>query len=119
LDGNSGLTGDAGLIEIGSTPDAQAEGGGLKEIEIASSVGQGRLDPLDAKIHPRRKPEDAKFEDRRGFIIDPTVDADSGQPEEAKTDRREIEIRGNPEGRQSATLNDRRFRETWRIGQSA
>jgi hypothetical protein len=41
------------------------------------------LDPLDAKIHPRRKPEDAKFEDSRGFIIDPTIDAESGQPEEA------------------------------------
>jgi len=41
------------------------------------------LDPLDTKIHPRRKPEDAKFEYSRGFIIDPTVDAESGQPEEA------------------------------------
>jgi len=38
---------------------------------------------MDAKIHPRRKPEDAKFEDSRGFIIDPIVDAESGQPEEA------------------------------------
>ena len=80
MDGNSGLTGDAGLMETGWTLDAQAEGERSKEIETASSVGQGRLDPLDAKIHPRRKPEDAKFEDSRGFIIDPTVDAYPGQP---------------------------------------
>jgi len=83
LDGNSGLTGDAGLMETGSAPDAKAEGVRPKEIETASSVRQGRLDPLDAKIHPRRKPEDAKFEDSRGFIIDPTVDAEPGQPGEA------------------------------------
>jgi len=83
LDGNSGLTGDAGLMETGSAPDAQAEGVRPKEIETASSVREGRLDPLDAKIHPRRKPEDAKFEDSRGFIIDPTVDAEPGQPGEA------------------------------------
>jgi hypothetical protein len=70
-------------METGSAPDAQAEGVRPKEIETASSVGQGRLDPLDAKIHPRRKPEDAKFEDSRGFIIDPTVDANPGQPGEA------------------------------------
>jgi hypothetical protein len=44
---------------------------------------QERLDPLKTKIHPRRKPEDAKFEDSRGFIIDPTVDAESRQLEEA------------------------------------
>jgi hypothetical protein len=83
LDGKSGLTGDAGLMETGWTLDAQAEGERSKEIETASSVGQGRLDPLDAKIHPRRKPEDAKFEDSRGFIVDPTVDAYPGQPGEA------------------------------------
>jgi hypothetical protein len=70
-------------METGSAPDAQAEGVRPKEIETASSVRQGRLDPLDAKIHPRRKPEDAKFEDSRGFIIDPTVDAEPGQPGEA------------------------------------
>lgn len=62
---------------------AQADGGKLKEIERARRVRQEMLDPLDAKIHPRRKPEDAKFEYSRGFIIDPTVDAESGQPEEA------------------------------------
>ena len=39
--------------------------------------------PDGRKIHPRRKPEDAKFEDSRGFIIDPTVDAEAGQPGEA------------------------------------
>lgn len=55
---------------------------------------------MDAKIHPRRKPEDAKFEDSRGFIIDPIVDAESGQPEEAWTISRETENRGNPEGSQ-------------------
>jgi len=70
-------------METGWTLDAQAEGERSKEIETASSVGQGRLDPLDAKIHPRRKPEDAKFEDSRGFIVDPTVDAYPGQPGEA------------------------------------
>jgi hypothetical protein len=63
---------------------------------------QGGLDPLKTKIHPRRKPEDAKFEDSRGFIIDPTVDAESGQLEEASTDRRRSEMRGDPEINPSA-----------------
>jgi len=62
---------------------AQAEGEKSREIERAWRVRQEGLDPLKAKIHPRRKPEDAKFEDSRGFIIDPTVDAESGQLEEA------------------------------------
>jgi hypothetical protein len=60
-----------------------SQGGKQREIERAWKVRQGRLDPLNTKIHPRRKPEDAKFENSRGFIIDPTVDAKSGQPEEA------------------------------------
>jgi hypothetical protein len=55
----------------------------LREIERALRAREERLDPLKTKIHPRRKPEDAKFEDSRGFIIDPTVDAESGKLEEA------------------------------------
>jgi hypothetical protein len=46
-------------------------------------VWQERLDSLKSKIHPRRKPEDAKFEVSRGFIIDPTATAEAGQPGEA------------------------------------
>jgi hypothetical protein len=81
---------------------------------------QGGLDPLKAKIHPRRKPEDAKFEDSRGFIIDPTGDAESGQLEEASTDRRRSEMRGDPEINPSAAATDLRFRATWRlVSQSA
>lgn len=81
---------------------------------------QEGLDPLKTKIHPRRKPEDAKFEDSRGFIIDPTVDAESGQLEETSTDRRRKEMRGDPEINPSAAATDLRFRATWRlVSQSA
>jgi len=70
---------------------------------------------LDTKIHPRRKPEDAKFGDSRGFIIDPPVDAESGKPEETYTVCRRTAIRGNPERRQSATPKDLRFGATQRL----
>ncbi|MGA8727234.1 MAG: hypothetical protein WB608_00680, partial [Terracidiphilus sp.] len=42
--------------------------------------------------------EDAKFEDSRGFIIDPTANAESGRPEEAEAE---------PKGRDSGQLENR------------
>jgi len=81
---------------------------------------QERRDPLETKVHPRRMAEDAKFEDSRGFIIDPTGDAESRQLEEASTDRRRSEMRGDPEINPSAAATDLRFRATWRlVSQSA
>jgi len=52
---------------------AQAEGEKSREIERAWMVRQDGLDPLKTKIHPRRKPEDAKFEDSRGFTTKAVV----------------------------------------------
>jgi len=53
------------------------------EIEKASSVRQGLPDLFAHEDSSAGSPEDAKFEYSRGFIIDPAVDAESGQPEEA------------------------------------
>jgi hypothetical protein len=60
--------------------------------------------------------EDAKFEYSRGFIIDPTVDAESGQLEEAEA----VPPKGRNAGAtwrigQSATSRDPRFRATWKL----
>ena len=69
---------------------------------------------LDTKIHPRRKPEDAKFEEKRGVIIGPAVDAGAGA-----TRRREsgtvggAKIRGDPEIHQR---HRRRVRNSRRLG---
>jgi hypothetical protein len=52
---------------------------------------------------------------RQGFIIDPTVDAEPGQPEETSTDRRRAVNRGNPVIGQAAALNDLSFRVTWKL----
>jgi hypothetical protein len=54
-------------METGSAPDAQAEGVRSKEIETASSVRQGRLDPLDAKIHPRAQARGCKVRRQPGI----------------------------------------------------
>jgi len=60
--------------------------------------------------------EDAKFEYSQGFIIEPTVDAEAGQPGEASTERRQAEIRGDPEISKSAPPKGLEFGETWKQG---
>jgi hypothetical protein len=54
-----------------------------KEIERAWRVRQERLDLIGREDSSAAQAEDAKFEDSRGFIIDPTVDATLGQPGDA------------------------------------
>jgi len=68
-------------------------------------VGQERLDSLKSKIHPRRKPEDAKFEVSRGFIIDPAAAAEAGQPGEANAGSLRDRDSGQP-GRKSISSAD-------------
>jgi hypothetical protein len=53
------------------------------EIKRASSVGQGLSDSVAHEDSSAGLPGDAKFEYRRGFIIDPAGDAEPGQPGEA------------------------------------
>lgn len=62
------------------------------------------------------KAEDAKFEYSRGFIIEPTVDAEAGQPGEASTERRQAEIRGDPEISKSALPKGLEFGATGKRG---
>ena len=53
------------------------------EIKKASSVRQGLRDSIAHEDSSAGLPEDAKFEYRRGFIIDPAVNAEAGQPGKA------------------------------------
>jgi hypothetical protein len=55
LDSSSGQARDAGLVELGDSLKAQADGGKPSEIKKASTARQEKLDLLDTKIHPRRE----------------------------------------------------------------
>jgi len=43
----------------------------------------GKAGPVGLEDSSAAQAEDAKFEDSRGFIIDPTAEAEPGQPGEA------------------------------------
>jgi len=60
---------------------------------------------LELKIHPLALPEDARFEDRREFIIDPAVEQIRGNSKMQRRHCRTIEDFGATQKRdQSATL---------------
>jgi len=64
-------------------------------------------DSLGREDSSAAQAEDAKFEDRRGFIIDPVVDAGTGETRRRKDDiAGEMKIRGNSKIHSPAPLRD-------------
>jgi hypothetical protein len=92
LDSNSGLAGNAGLIEQGSSQSADCEL--PNKIERAWNVRERSAGPAEHEDSSAAQVEDAKFENSRGFIIDPTVSVGAGRPEEALTEGRKTSDAG-------------------------
>lgn len=88
------------------------EGG---EIERAWSIRREKLDLIEHEDSSAAQAEDAKFGVSQGFITEPAVQAETGQPAEAGTVCRRAKKRGDSQIGQSAALTELRFEATWKL----
>lgn len=85
------------------------------EIGRAWRIRREKLDLIEHEDSSAAQAEDAKFGVSQGFITEPAVQAETGQPAKAGTVCRGAKKRGDSQIGQSAALTELRFEATWKL----
>ncbi len=111
MDSNSSRAGNAGSIQLSTQQSADCSRESGKE--SARRARQRKADPAEYEDSSAVQAEDAKFEDRWEFIIDPTAMQRRGDPEK-QSGAEGIGSRATCRGSQRQHRR-KRFRATWKL----